>query len=115
LHTTAASQLWLWHQLQRIDQVLPPERPLTLLADRIHAGDAILSCLDELGWGYIIRLPEDTCIESKRDGWQEVRQLRKRQGRLRVFSNVRVWKGIAFSSSAIRMNIGADGLMPSLY
>jgi hypothetical protein len=81
--------------LQRIDQVLPSERSLTLLADRIHAGDAFLRCLDELGWDYIIRLPEDTCIETEREGWQEVRHLRKRHGRLRVFSNVRIWKGAA--------------------
>jgi len=79
--------------LQRLAQVLPSERPLTLLADRIHAGDPFLSCLDALGWGYIVRLPEDTCIETAREGWQEVRHLRKRRGRLRVFSNVRIWKG----------------------
>jgi len=79
--------------LQRIDQVVPPERPITLLADRIHAGDPFLSCLDELGWSYIIRLPEDTYIETEGAGWKEVRHLRKRRGRLRVFSNVRIWKG----------------------
>ena len=79
--------------LQRIDQVVPSERPITLLADRIHAGDPFLRCLDELGWGYIVRLPEDTYIETERDGWKEVRHLRQRRGRLRVFSNVRIWKG----------------------
>lgn len=79
--------------LQRLDQVLPAERPLTILADRIHAGDPFLTCLDDLGWGYIVRLPEDTCIETERAGWTEVRHLRKRRGRLRVFSNVRIWKG----------------------
>jgi hypothetical protein len=41
----------------------------------------------------VIRLAEDTCIESDRDGWIEVRHLRQRQGRLRVFTNVRIWKG----------------------
>lgn len=79
--------------LQRIKLVFSPEQHITLLADRIHAGDAFLSCLDELGWTYVIRLPEDTFIESERDGWKEVRHLRKRHGRLRVFSNVRIWKG----------------------
>lgn len=79
--------------LQRLDHVIPSERSITLLADRIHAGDRFLSCLDELGWNYIIRLPEDTYIETQGDGWKEVRHQRKRRGRLRVFSNVRIWKG----------------------
>jgi hypothetical protein len=79
--------------LQRLEHVIPSERPITLLADRIHAGEAFLSCLDDLGWSYIIRLPEDTYIETERDGWQEVRHLRQRRGRLRVFRNVRIWKG----------------------
>ena len=79
--------------LKRIKQVLPTTCSITMLADRIHAGDAFLSCLDELGWGYVVRLPEDTCIETERDRWQEVRHLRKRHGRLRVFSSVRIWKG----------------------
>lgn len=79
--------------LQRIAQLLPADRAITLLADRIHAGDPLLTCVDELGWGYIIRLPEATCIETARDGWKEVRHLRKRRGRMRVFSNVRIWKG----------------------
>lgn len=79
--------------LQRIDQVVPSERSITLLADRIHAGEAFLTCLDELGWNYIIRLPEDTYIETEREGWKEVRHQRKRRGCLRVFRNVRIWKG----------------------
>ena len=79
--------------LQRLDQVLPAERPLTILADRIHAGDPFLTCLDDLGWGYIVRLPEDTYIETERAGWTELRHLRQRRGRLRVFSNLRIWKG----------------------
>jgi hypothetical protein len=79
--------------LQRIDHVVPSERSITLLADRIHAGEAFVTCLDELGWNYIIRLPEDTYIETVPDGWKEVRHQRKRRGRLRVFHNVRIWKG----------------------
>lgn len=77
---------------QRIKVMFSPEQHITLLADRVPASDAFLSCLDELGWAYVIRLPEDTFIESERDGWKEVRHLRKRRGRLRVFSNVSIWK-----------------------
>jgi hypothetical protein len=79
--------------LQRLDSVLPPEHTITLLADRVHAGDPLLTCLDSLGWGYVIRLAEDTFIETERAGWSEVRHLRQRHGRLRVFANVRIWKG----------------------
>jgi hypothetical protein len=68
--------------LQRLDQVVPSERPITRLAERIHAGEAFLTCLDELGWSNIIRLPEDTYIETEPEGWKEVRHVRKRRGRL---------------------------------
>lgn len=78
--------------LQRLNVLLPPDRRVTLLADRIHAGDPFLTCLDELGWGYVIRLPEDSCIQPD-DAWVEVRHLRQRAGRMRVFRNVRLWKG----------------------
>src|SRR5215217_2836751 len=53
--------------LQRLKAILPAGPPVTLLADRIHAGDPFLSCLDALGWGYVIRLAEDTFIETERD------------------------------------------------
>jgi hypothetical protein len=78
--------------LQRLKLLLPTGRRVTLLADRIHAGDPFLNCLDELGWGYVIRLPEDTCIQPEQD-WVELRHLRQRAGRMRVFRNVRLWKG----------------------
>lgn len=78
--------------LHRLNTLLPPGRPITLLADRVHAGDPFLSCLDDLNWGYVIRLPEDTCIQPDH-AWVEVRHLRQRAGRMRVFRNVRLWKG----------------------
>jgi hypothetical protein len=79
--------------LERLDTLIPEGRTITLLADRIHAGDPFLSCLDALDWGYVIRLPEGTWIETASDGWSEVRHLRQRRGRMRVFSDVRIWKG----------------------
>ena len=79
--------------LERLDMLIPDGRTITLLADRIHAGDPFLSCLDDLDWGYIIRLLEGTWIETPRDGWTEVRHLRQRRHRMRVFSDVRIWKG----------------------
>jgi len=78
--------------LQRLEALLPADKQIVLLADRVHAGEAFLSCLDALGWGYVLRLAEDTFIETERDGWSEVRHLRKRAGRMRVFGNVRTWK-----------------------
>jgi len=102
--------------LQRINQLFGSEYHFTLLADRIHAGDAFLSCLDELDWGYVIRLPEDTYIESERDGWKEVRHLRKRRGRLRVFSNVRIWKGATRRATVcLYRHQAADGTTTTWY
>ncbi len=79
--------------LTRIDALIPEGRTITLLADRVHAGDPFLSCLDGLDWGYVIRLPEGTNIEIAGEGWKELRHLRQRRDRLRVFANVRIWKG----------------------
>lgn len=102
--------------LQRIKQLFRSEYHVTLLADRIHAGDTFLCCLDELGWGYVIRLPEDTYIESERDGWKEVRHLRKRRGRLRVFSNVRIWKGSTRRATVcLYRHQAADGTATTWY
>ena len=102
--------------LQRIKQLFGSEYHLTLLADRIHAGDTFLSCLDDLGWDYVIRLPEDTYIESERDGWKEVRHLRKRRGRLRVFSNVRIWKGSTRRATVcLYRHQAADGTTTTWY
>ena len=79
--------------LARIDALIPDGRTITLLADRVHAGDPFLNCLDGLDWGYVIRLPEGTNIEIAGEGWKELRHLRQRRDRLRVFANVRIWKG----------------------
>lgn len=79
--------------LTRLDALFPQTHTITLLADRIHASDPFLECFEELEWGYVIRLPEDTFIQTDRDGWSEVRHLRQRRNRLRVFENVRIWKG----------------------
>lgn len=102
--------------LVRLAQLLPPQHSITLLADRIHAGEAFLNCLDQLGWGYIVRLPEDTYIETERDGWKEVRHLRKRRGRLRVFANVRIWKGSTRRATVcLYCHQGADGKTTTWY
>jgi len=37
--------------LERLETLIPPDRTLILLADRVHAGDPFLGCLDDLGWG----------------------------------------------------------------
>jgi hypothetical protein len=41
----------------------------------------------------VIRLPEDTNIADDAGEWTEVRHLRKRAGKLRIFTNVRLWEG----------------------
>jgi hypothetical protein len=102
--------------LQRLKSLLPVGRPITLLADRVHAGDPFLSCLDALGWSYVIRLAEDTCIATDRDGWSEVRHLRQRHGRLRVFTNVRIWKGSTRRATVcLYRHRAADGTITTWY
>jgi hypothetical protein len=78
--------------LQRLESLIPPDKTIILLADRVHAGTAFLNCITALKWGFVIRLAEDTLIETERDGWKEVRHLRQRAGRMRFFRDVRIWK-----------------------
>lgn len=56
--------------LHRLEQLIPADKRIILLADRVHAGDAFLACLTSLAWGFIIRLAEDTCIATERGGNQ---------------------------------------------
>jgi hypothetical protein len=102
--------------LGRLESVIPQGRTITLLADRIHAGDPFLSCLDELDWGYVIRLPEDTFIADADGEWVEVRHLRQRAGRMRVFRNVRIWKGsVRRATVCLYRRRAADGATVSWY
>lgn len=102
--------------LTRLDMLLPQTATVTLLADRVHAGDPFLACLDELDWGYVIRLPEDTFIETERDGWSELRHLRQRANRLRVFENVRIWKGSPRRATVCLYRVrAADGKLATWY
>ena len=78
--------------LTRLDTLLPPTQTMTLLADRAYASDLFLECLERLEWGDVIRVPDDTFIETARDGWRDMRHLRQRADRMRVFANVRIWK-----------------------
>jgi hypothetical protein len=102
--------------LVRLDALLPERWTITLLADRIHASAPFLSCLDELDWGYVIRLPEDTLIEQQQGEWVEVRHLRQRAGRLRVFTSVRVWKGSKRRATVcLFRHKGGDGKITTWY
>jgi hypothetical protein len=102
--------------LRRIEAVIPAGRTITLLADRVHAGDPFLSCLDELDWGYVIRLPDDTFIAGEAGEWVEVRHLRKRAGKLRVFHNVPVWKSAQRRATVcVYRHRAADGTTATWY
>lgn len=102
--------------LARLDAHIPQTQNITLLADRAYASDPFLACLEELEWGYVIRLPEDTFIESERDGWCEIRHLRQRAGRMRVFANVRIWKTASRRATVCLYRIrAADGTLAVWY
>jgi len=78
--------------LETLDRYIPDELTVILLADRIHTGEPFLHCLDELGWEYVFRAPDDTYVETQ-TGWKKVRSLYKRKNIGRFLNNVRVWKG----------------------
>ncbi len=102
--------------LERLDQLIPAGHTITLLADRVHAGEPFLRCLDELDWGYVIRLAENTFIEQDRNDWVELRHLRQRVDRLRVFENVRIWKGSSRRATVcLYRQRPADGTLTTWY
>jgi hypothetical protein len=102
--------------LKRLATIIPSDKTIILLADRVHAGDAFLACLDTLAWGYVVRLAEDTFIETERDGWIEMRHLRQRAGRMRVFTNVRIWKGATRRATICLYRVRtADGSVATWY
>lgn len=102
--------------LRRLETLLPAGRTITLLADRVHAGDPFLACLDELEWGYVIRLPEDTNIADDEGTWLEVRHLRTRAGKLRVFEDVRIWKGATRRATVcVHRHRANDGSLSTWY
>jgi DDE family transposase len=78
--------------LTTLDRYIPEQFTVILLADRIHAGDPFLCCLDVLGWEYVFRASDDTYIETQA-GWKKVKSLYKRKNVGRFLNNVRVWKG----------------------
>jgi len=77
--------------LKTIDHFIPEQFVVILLADRIHTGEPFLNCLDELGWEYVFRAPDDTYVETSK-GWKKLRSLYKRRNVGRFLSDVRVWK-----------------------
>ncbi len=77
--------------LVEVAALMPTEKQIILLADRGHASSAFVHAVSTIGWEYIIRLPDDTLIETTQ-GWQPVGQLHPRRYPLRRFPQVAVWK-----------------------
>lgn len=102
--------------LHRLESLIPADKTIMLLADRVHAGTAFVKCLTELNWGFVIRLAEDTFIETDRHGWQEMRHLRQRAGRMRFFRNVRIWKtSDCRATVCLHRQRNADGTITTWY
>lgn len=94
--------------LTTLDDYIPEQFTVILLADRIHTGDPFLCCLDELNWEYVFRAPDDTYIET-RTGWKMVRSLYKRKNVGRFLNNVRIWKGSTRRSNISIYKYARDG------
>jgi hypothetical protein len=117
-HIYAPDQAWAEDArtlLGAIDQILPEDTQVVLLADRIHTGEPFLSCLDELGWYFVFRAAETTHIEHPTRGWMPLKQVYKRANQGRYLSNVRIWK-----QGERRLNISIyklvrDGFRPTVW
>jgi len=79
--------------LDTLDRYIPDHLQIVLLADRIHTGEPFLTCLDQLGWEFVFRAPDDTYVELPTHGWKMLKTIYKRRNTGRFFTNVRVWKG----------------------
>ena len=51
--------------LRTIAKVIPSKMQVIILADRLHAEKSFLTCIEELKWHYIIRLPHTTHLECR--------------------------------------------------
>ena len=78
--------------LSAIDAILPHRCRIVPLADRVHTGEPLLACLDELQWYYVFRASESTQIEHPTQGWRSLKRVYKRANHGRYLSNVRIWK-----------------------
>jgi len=78
--------------LQAIDDILPHRCRIVLLADRVHTGEPLLACLDDLQWYYVFRASESTQIEHPTLGWMPLKRIYKRANTGRYLSKVRIWK-----------------------
>lgn len=102
------------HALQQIATLVPAGKQVVLLADRLHAGEPFLRCLEVLGWQYIIRAPDDTYVETAR-GWQQVQALKPRRYPLRRFSHVRVWKSSQVSANVVIYRYERAGFQAAIW
>ena len=77
--------------LSELALYLPKQARIIMLGDRIQDGEPFLERLDELGWGYIFRAPDDTLVETRR-GWKRLKSLALKSNQGRFLQQVRIWK-----------------------
>ncbi len=77
--------------LEALASCIPDEMKVIILADRVHAGYAFITCIEALGWSYVIRLAKNTYIETEA-GWKRVQSLHPRRYPTRRWEKVSIWK-----------------------
>lgn len=97
--------------LETLDSYIPEHFTVVLLADRIHTGEPFLNCLEQLGWEYVFRAPEDTYVETSK-GWKTLRSLYKKRNVGRFLNNIRVWKGGTRRTNVSIYKYVRDGFRP---
>lgn len=85
--------------LTTLASCIPLDKQVIVLADRLHAGHDFITCLEALGWSYVIRLAHDTQIMTD-SGWKAVKSLHPRRYPTRTWTDVRVWK-----TRSVRANV----------
>ena len=94
--------------LEIIATLIPSQKTIILLADRIHAGEPFIRTVEKIGWNYIFRLPEDTFIETAQ-GWKTVKQLYPRRTSERFWTAIRVWKKASITAQVGIFRYKRDG------
>ena len=94
--------------LEMIALLIPPDKTVILLADRIHAGEPFITTVEKIGWSSIFRLPEDTLIETPK-GWKTVKHMDPRRTAERFWTAIRVWKGSSITAQVGIFRYKRDG------
>lgn len=86
--------------LEAVAPLMPPTRPVIVLADRVHAGVPFLACIEALGWHYVFRLSRQTHVQTAK-GWQTLASMHPRRHPTRRLTQVALWKQRSWTTNVV--------------